>query len=309
MTGTGTGSNDHSGATVVDSPTELDVLAVHVDHRVESIEFTEQVRPDEHHGRRDHEHVAHPVVLLLVDLAGLDRLIDLAEAVESEANAPEHARVVPFDELRTDDTGVGAVQLLDEQTHRVAVRGDVIVAEEEEAVLPFDEAQYFVGGGTESGVHAEFSDEGVRQATLDGLSDGRLTFAIGAPLGAIGQQEQKPQVGVVLVSERVERLFKPMARLVHDDDGHDGRGVLSLRFHDLARLALRSVWNGSHARSWHASPRSVPPTAQQGGRRLAGNRAAERVGSVSEWPRTRRWTSRTSISRRRRAKCAMPATQ
>ena len=54
-------------------------------------------------------------MLLLVDLARLDERIDLAEAVDAEADVLQHARIVPSNQLRADDAGVRAVQLLDQQ--------------------------------------------------------------------------------------------------------------------------------------------------------------------------------------------------
>ena len=95
------------------------------------------------------------VVLLLVELARLDDRVDLAEAVEAEADVLQHAGVVPRHELRPDDAGVRAVQLLDQRADRVGLEGDVVVADAEEPVVALDEAQHLVGGRAEAGVGAE----------------------------------------------------------------------------------------------------------------------------------------------------------
>ena len=84
-------------------------------------------------------------MLLLVDLAGLDERVDLAEAVDAQADVLQHARVVPVDELRPDDAGVRAVQLLDEQADGAGLEGDVVVQEAEEAVVALDEVEHLVG--------------------------------------------------------------------------------------------------------------------------------------------------------------------
>ena len=76
----------------------------------------------------------------------------------------EHAGVVPGDELRPDEAGVRAVQLLDEQADGVGLEGDVVVAEAEEAAVALDESQHLVGRRAEAGVGAEVADEGVGQA-------------------------------------------------------------------------------------------------------------------------------------------------
>ena len=71
-------------------------------------------------------------------------------------------------------------------------------------------------------------------------------------------EEQKSQIRVVLAGQRLERRIEPVAGFVNDDDGHDGRCVLSLRFHDVARLALRSLRDGSLARRCRESPGACP---------------------------------------------------
>ena len=88
---TGIGRNDDAGAGEVGTPAEIDVLTVERDRRIEPAESTEQVGADQQARRRQHEHVAHRVVLLLVDLARLDDRVDLAEAVEPETDVLQHA--------------------------------------------------------------------------------------------------------------------------------------------------------------------------------------------------------------------------
>ena len=59
-----------AGATVVQTPAQLGVLAVEVDRRIEAPEGPEQIGADQEIGRRQDEDVADAVVLFLVDLAG-----------------------------------------------------------------------------------------------------------------------------------------------------------------------------------------------------------------------------------------------
>ena len=79
----------------------------------------------------------------------------------------EHTGVVPRDQLRADEAGVGAVQLLDEQADGVRLEDDVVVAEAEEPAVAFDEAQHLVGRCAEPGVGAEVTHEGVGDARRD----------------------------------------------------------------------------------------------------------------------------------------------
>ena len=155
--------DDDAGTAQVDPPAQLDVVAVEGDRRVEPAERAEQVGPHEQAGRREREHVADGVVLLLVVLARIGDRIDLAEAVEPEPDVLEHGGVVPRHELRSDHAGVRSVQLLDEHPHAVGVERHVVVAEEEEPGVALDQPQDLVGRRPEAGVGAEVAHEGLRQ--------------------------------------------------------------------------------------------------------------------------------------------------
>ena len=157
----------------------------------------EQVGTHEQAGAGQGEDVADGVVLLLVELAPLDDRVDLAEPVDTQADVLEDAGVVPVDELRADDAGVRAVQLLDEQPDGVGVERDVVVAEAEEAALALDEPQHLVGGGSEAGVGVELADEGLGQP-----SKMRRRTSASVVAEARRHQEQRVEVGVVLAGER-----------------------------------------------------------------------------------------------------------
>ena len=73
VAGPGVGHDQHPGAGQVGPPAQVEVVAVEVDVRREAAERAEQVDADQQARRRDAEDVAHGVVLLLVQLAGLDR--------------------------------------------------------------------------------------------------------------------------------------------------------------------------------------------------------------------------------------------
>ena len=135
----------------VRSPAQLGVVAVERDGRVEPAELAEQVGPHEQARRRQHEHVTNRVVLLLVDLARLDDRVGLAEPVETESHVLQPSRLVPVDQLRTDHAGVRAVQLGHEGADGVRFGRDVVVTQQEEAVVALDQPEDLVGGRPEPG--------------------------------------------------------------------------------------------------------------------------------------------------------------
>ena len=170
--------HDHDpGAAEVGAPAEVDVVAVEVDRRVEAADRPEQVGANQQARRRQGEHVAHGVVLLLVDLAFLDERVDLAEAVDAEADVLQHARVVPRDQLRPDDAGIRAIQLLDQQPDGTRIQGDVVVQEAEEPVVALDQTEHLVGGGAVARrlPTARTNAFGTRWRTRSGTSPGSPT--------------------------------------------------------------------------------------------------------------------------------------
>ncbi len=143
MTDARVGVDHDARADDMRAPAQVERLAVRGDAVVEAVQRVEQVDADEHAAGRDHEHVADRVVLLLVELTGLDQRHDDAGLVGPHADREEPARVVPLDELRADDAGVRPERLLDELTDRGGLERDVVVEEAEEA-CPFDELQRLV---------------------------------------------------------------------------------------------------------------------------------------------------------------------
>ena len=63
-------------------------------------------------------------MLFLVDFAGIETDIDLTKSVETEADGLQRTRLVPLDELRTNDAGVRTVDLFDEGADCVGLRSN-----------------------------------------------------------------------------------------------------------------------------------------------------------------------------------------
>ena len=202
------------------------------------------------------------VVLLLVELARFGDRVDLAEAVEAQPDVLEDPAIVPRHELRSDEAGVRAVQLLDQGADGVRIEGDVVVADAEEPVVALDEREHLVGGDAEAGVGAERAHERIGQVLGD---QGGEVVAVGVD-GVAGDEEEGVEVRVVLVDEGLERLLEPGARTVDDDDRDDRR----------ARSGRRSPrW-----REAIAARRSVPVTRLSHGTSDARHPPSRRVA----WP-------------------------
>ena len=151
MAGDGWGSDEHPGTGDLGPPAEVEVLAEEGDRRVVAAEGGEEVGADERGRPGDAEDVADGVVLLLVELAPLDGRHLVARLVDHRADLQQAGGVVPGDQLRADDAGVGPVRLLDEGPHGVGLEGDVVVAEQVEGGA-LDDREDLVGGGAEPGV-------------------------------------------------------------------------------------------------------------------------------------------------------------
>jgi hypothetical protein len=129
------------------------------------------------------------------------------------------------------------------------------MAEQEEPVLPLDESADLVGGAGKPGIGSERAYECPGQPRSDGLLDGLERDPLGRC--GVGDQEKEPQVRVILVRKRLERFVEPVTRFMNDDDGHDRRCAVSLRFHDVPRLAARPRAFGSLGEAILAA--SIPP--------------------------------------------------
>ena len=219
--------NNDARSAEMGSPAQVDVVAVEVDRSVEAGNRPEQVGADHHARRRQGKHVAHRVVLFLVDFALFHERVDFAKAVDANADVLQHSRIVPRHKLRADDPGIRSIHLLDQQTDRPGVQGHVVVQEAEEAVVAFDEAQDLV---RRCPVPVDISDganKGIRYP---------LAYTIRDIARVADDQEEALQVGVILVGQPVEDLVKPIPRVENHHDGHDRRGELVGGFHEAARL-------------------------------------------------------------------------
>ena len=204
------GGDDHPGADVVGTPAEVEVFTEELDVGIEATEMGEQVGPDEGARTGDGEHVAHRVVLLLVEVTPLGVGRRPAGLVDRVPDGLQPFGVVPVDQFGSDDPRVGSEGLLDQPVHRGRVEDHVVMAEAQEAGA-LDQFEHLVQRGSEADVVLESTDERPGQDARDARC--------GVDVAGRVDHEHR-EVGVRLADQRLERLVQPRIGVVghHDDD-------------------------------------------------------------------------------------------
>ena len=208
------GGHQHAGARQAGAPAQVDVLGSGETRGVEPTELVEQVGPHEHGCVRHVEDVAHGVVLGLVELAGLDPRVRVAELVDAAPDLQQHLGIVGVDDLRADDAGVRPVGLLEHEAHHPRVEHDVVVANEEERGVP-DGVERLVGRRREARLRHP-ADERVRQGTRDALAGILLRRRV---------DHEHCHARIVLAAQRPQRPLQPRSRVPGHDDGGDRRDL------------------------------------------------------------------------------------
>ncbi len=214
VTGASVGCHENAGTDQPGPPTQIEIFAAGKGLWVEPAELGEEVGPQEHRGTRHVEDVAHAVVLLLVEFAGLDARVRDTETVDGHPDLEQHLGVVGIDELRPHDPRVRAVRLLDEEADRRRLEGDVVVEEEEEG-RAFHGVEGLVRRDGEPDVGLESTDERPGQ-------DGRDPW--GRIVVGSGVEDEDREVRVVGVADALERRLEPRAGVVRHHHRNHGRG-------------------------------------------------------------------------------------
>ena len=155
----GIGGHDDAGPDHLGPPAQVEVLPHGHDGGVEAAELLEQVGPHQGGAAGGDEHVAHGIVLAVVDLAGLDPVDDRSPLVHGHPDMDQPLGVVPADHLGRDDAGVGTEGLLHQQVDGVGEEGHVVVAQQE-VVGPVDHGLDLVDRGPEPTVLLEAAHVG-----------------------------------------------------------------------------------------------------------------------------------------------------
>ena len=156
------GHHHHPSAGEMHPPAQVELFAAEGDVVVETSDGAEEIRTHEKTGARHTEHVSHGIVLLLVAFTRHHDGIDLPRAVTGQADVLEQPRIVPVDELRSDDARIRPEHLGDQLAHDIGGQGDVVVEKEEQSVVPFHHPGDLVLGRTESGVADHAADHAAR---------------------------------------------------------------------------------------------------------------------------------------------------
>ena len=100
-------------------------------------------------------------MLFLVQLAGIDQLLENPNIVRGSADGQQAIGMVPLHVFGTGNTGVRPEGLLDQDTHSVRCEHDVVVAEQKMGGA-VDQLENFVGRPAESDPSFEARHEGLR---------------------------------------------------------------------------------------------------------------------------------------------------
>ena len=226
--------HDHACPAAVGAPAQVEVLAVEADRRVEPAERAEEVGAHQEARRREREHVAHGVVLLLVDLAVLDDRVELAEAVDPEPDVLQPGRVRPLDELGADDA-----------------RRSIGTAPRRAAGSRRDPARRRRGGSRRTRSRpstrcitslATAPNPGFPSIARTKAFGHAATDPVRQLTGLADDEEQRTQVRVVLLLDPREHVVEPGRhdRIGQVDDHHrdDRRRAVPGWFHEGTRLAV-----------------------------------------------------------------------
>ena len=221
----GPGGHEHPASGDVAPPAEVEVLAHEVDRRVEPPQVLEQISADEDAAAGYDEDVADAVVLALVELAPFGDGRGRTELVDVETDLQEPRRVMPVDELRTDDAGVEAHRLFHQHLHGVGIEGDIVVTQEVER-RALDHAEHRVGRRAVPVVRRQPPDEGLRQDPPDPRA---------GILGAGGVDHEHGEAGIALRRQPGERLVEPAPGVVGDHHRDHRRNRPDVGGHSVGR--------------------------------------------------------------------------
>ncbi len=121
------------------TPREVEILPHRHDAGVEALELAEEIATDEYAATGRDKDVAYRVVLPVVHLARDNAVDHRPRLVAAHPDVQQDARVVPIDELRRHDAGVGTERFFNQPWDCVGVERHVVVAEQEEC-CPLDHA-------------------------------------------------------------------------------------------------------------------------------------------------------------------------
>ncbi len=216
----GGGHRHHPGPGDPRPPRQVEILAELIDGGVEAPQGPEQIGTHQRGPARGDEDLAHAVVLLLVELARLDQILDHTHLVSRGAHREQPVRLVPLDVLRGDDPGVGTEGLLHQAPDGIRRQHHVVVTEEQMG-CPVHVPEHLVGRPAEADPTSETHHVGARE---HGRHPGRRD-----PPGWPRRSRAPTDWGSPGRARERQPLLQPGAGIAGDDDRHH-RGGRQLGF-------------------------------------------------------------------------------
>ena len=207
------------------APAQVEVLAEGVGAPVEAAELVEDASTHHHAGRRDEQDAVTLVVLALVELPGIEPIVDTAGQVDRRTDGLESAGLVEPAKLRPDDREpLVSDERGDELRHGIRLQLEVVVDEQDQVVVSRR------SGGSE--VAGDQRIEGEIDRTCEAEIPVGEQDAIRAEqvheqrLRAVGARVvdgQQLDVGIGLGGERTQAAAQEPGPVAGDQEGDDAR--------------------------------------------------------------------------------------
>ena len=181
--------HDHTCSGRVSPPANFKILTMKRNGRVETTKGFEEISPYERHRSRNEEHVAHRVVLLLVEISSFDIGRRMAKPVCTHTN---------------------------QQSHHIWIETNIVVTEQiERGALHSNES--FIGSGGVARVFGKATKMSIGENCPPPVSE------LG-PICACSINDENGKGGLVLGTEAGKRLFKPITWVMGDHHRDDSGG-------------------------------------------------------------------------------------
>jgi hypothetical protein len=138
--------HDHTRSGRVSPPANFEILTMKRNGGVETTKGFEEISPYERHRSGNEKHVAHRVVLLLVEIASFDIGRRMAKPVCTHTNREQPSWLAPLNDFGSNDSGIRSKCLFDQQSHNIWIEANIVVTEQiERSALNSNES--FIGSG------------------------------------------------------------------------------------------------------------------------------------------------------------------
>ena len=208
--------HDHTCSGRVSPPANFKILTMKRNGRVETTKGFEEISPYERHRSGNEEHVAHRVVLLLVEISSFDIGRRMAKPVCTHTNREQPSWLAPLNDFGSNDSGIRSKCLFDQQSHHIWIETNIVVTEQiERGALHSNES--FIGSGGVARVFGKATKMSIGENCPHPVSE------LG-PICACSINDENGKGGIVLGTEAGKRLFKPITWVMGDHHRDDSGG-------------------------------------------------------------------------------------